>query len=135
MWELRSTDGQPITLTFESFDLDPDTSYDGYCFDHVQIYDGISTQRFCGDSIPGPFTSIGTTMRVYFETSTLRTSRGFLASVCCSVDVTTDDTGKRQETFHRLQITDYKILHFQTQHRAFIRHHLKATLRIIIVGI
>ena len=132
-WELRSTNGQYITLTFESFDLDPNTSNGGACYDYVKIYDGISTQRFCGDSIPGPITSVGTTMTVYFETSTLRTSKGFLASVCCSVDVITDDTGKRKDI--GFQITEYKILYFQTQHRAFIRHHLKATLRIIIVGI
>ena len=65
------------------------------CFDWVEIDDGNSTQRYCGTSIPGPFTSTGTNMTVKFRSDEGRTNTGFLAVVCCSVNVTTDvNTGK-----------------------------------------
>ena len=76
-------------LTFETFDI----YYS--CFDWVEVsYDSYS-QRYCGTSIPGPFTSTGTNMTVKFHSDVGRTGTGFLAVVCCSVNVTTDvNTGK-----------------------------------------
>ena len=60
------------------------------CHDWVEISDGNSSQRYCGTSVPGPFTSTGTNMTVKFHSDMGRTGTGFLAVVCCSVNVTTD---------------------------------------------
>ena len=60
------------------------------CHDWVEINDGNSSQRYCGTSVPGPFTSTGTNMTVKFHSDVGRTGTGFLAVVCCSVNVTTD---------------------------------------------
>ena len=59
--------------------------------DWVEINDGVSTQRYCGTSIPGPFTS-NSTITVKFSSDMGRTGTGFLAVVCCSVNVTSDVT-------------------------------------------
>ena len=120
-WQLQSTNGQPITLTFDSFDVSTcrespiDNVITDYCScDYVEIDDGSGPQRFCGPftglngtegqhyyngedgaigtSIPGPFTS-NTTITVRFSSnySPSPSSTGFLAVVCCSVNVTTTD--------------------------------------------
>ena len=111
-WELQSTNGQAITLTFDSLNIEVGL---GLCTDWVEINDGSSTKRYCGPyygnyyydngddleslgtSIPGPFTST-TTITVEFRSSDLSfwiydlyTKIGFLAVVCCSAHVTTTD--------------------------------------------
>ena len=49
-------------LTFETFDV-----YYYNCWDYVEVsYDSFS-QRYCGSSIPGPFTSTGSSMVVRFH--------------------------------------------------------------------
>ena len=85
-WELQSTNGQAITLTFDSFYIFTYDSWDGTCVDWVDIDDGSSIQRHCGVSIPGPFTSTGT-INVTLNTGSLFTASGFLATVCCSVRI------------------------------------------------
>ena len=59
--------------------------------DWVEINDGVSTHRYCGDSIPGPFTS-NSTITVEFRSDAGRAGTGFLAVVCCSVNVTSNVT-------------------------------------------
>ena len=59
--------------------------------DWVEINDGVSTQRYCGTSIPGPFTS-NSTITVKFKSDMGRSGTGFLAVVCCSVNVTSNVT-------------------------------------------
>ena len=54
----------------------------------MEIFYGNSSQTYCGDSIPGPFTNISTTMTVKFATDAIHTGSGFLAVVCCDVNVT-----------------------------------------------
>ena len=98
-WELQSTNGQAITLTFESFDTD-------YESQSVEVNDGTSTQEYwgpvlgnysngddenLGPSIPGPFTS-NATIKVKFSSGVWDSARGFLAVICCSVHVITDLT-------------------------------------------
>ena len=78
MWQLDSTNGQPLTITFESFDLES-----GY--DYIEIEIGSSTQRYYGSSLPGPIT--GTNILVRFRTDDIGTGLGFFASICCSVRV------------------------------------------------
>ena len=96
-WKLESTNGESFTLTFDSFDVE----YLGECkcCDYVKIRDEASTQKFCSDSggyyqdgtfigtsIIGPFT--GTTMTVTFYSDFIEPKGGFLATICCSVNVT-----------------------------------------------
>ena len=60
----------------------------------MEISHGSFSQKYCGTSIPGPFSSSGTTMTVSFSSSYLSVNgQGFLAVVCCSVNVTTNTTG------------------------------------------
>ena len=60
--------------------------------DYLEISDGSSSQRYCGTSTPAPLTTTNTiTVKLHlvdFDVSGM----GFLATVCCSVDVTTDDS-------------------------------------------
>ena len=67
--------------------------YSGTQHDYVEINDGSITERYNGSSIPGPFTSTGTGMVVRFHSSIHYSATGFLAIVCCSVDITSDRTG------------------------------------------
>ena len=93
IWQLESTNGQAINLTFVNFDIfGPDN--DNFCGDYVEVDNETSNQIFCGYSIPGPFTSSGTRIIVKFHTDDFVTERGFLAVVCCDVTVTTGLTGK-----------------------------------------
>ena len=62
-----------------------------WCFDWVEINDGTSTQRYC-DSTPGPMTGTNITVKLYTNPS--YTASGFLATVCCSVNIITDVTGE-----------------------------------------
>ena len=115
---MQSTNGQAITLTFDS--LDTEITF-AYCWeDWVEINDdsSTSTQRYCGPynattgysyadgvdgsyyngpapgasipvtSIPGPFTTTGAIM-VKFRSDIYGTTSGFLAVICCSARVTT----------------------------------------------
>ena len=80
------------------------------CYDWVEVNDGTSTQRYCGyttvatpscsyscsscdycGSTPGPVT--GTTITVKLYTSPIYTASGFLATVCCTANITTHVTG------------------------------------------
>ena len=73
-------------LTFETFDV-----YYYNCWDYVEVsYDSFS-QRYCGSTIPGPFTSTGT-IAVRINSNSRSTASGFLGVVCCSAHVTTDLT-------------------------------------------
>ena len=71
-WQLTARDGYRIMLTFETFDTES-----GY--DYVEVsYDSFS-QSYSGSSIPGPFTSTGTSMLVKFHTDGGTTRTGFSA--------------------------------------------------------
>ena len=63
-------------LTFETFDLES-----GGCqYDYVEVsYDSYS-QRYCGSTIPGPFTSTGSSMVVRFHSNGSQTRTGFSAA-------------------------------------------------------
>ena len=65
--------------------------YPGYHYDFVEIFLGNSSQTYCGDTIPGPFNNISTSMTVKFATNAIHSAgskSGFLAAVCCDVNVT-----------------------------------------------
>ena len=91
---MQSTNGQAFTLTFDSFDV----GWDSNCLqrDYVEVDDGkgfVWDQRYCGASIPGPFTSTDTiTVKFSSMIGTNRNANGFLAVVCCNAQVTTDLT-------------------------------------------
>ena len=56
--------------------------------DHLEISDGSSTQRYCGTSTPAPLTTTNTiTVKLHLVGGG---GKGFLATTCCSVAVTTD---------------------------------------------
>ena len=110
MWFLQSTDGEAITLNFESFDTEMHITS---CYDWVEINDGSTSQRYCGPSswdgnyyngdgdnlgpsFPGHFTKIATNVTIKFHSINLHygSRGGFLAVVCCSVMITTDVVGE-----------------------------------------
>ena len=66
--------------------------------DFVEINDGILSQKYCGSSIPEPTTSTGTDIVVKFSSGQGIGSTGFLAMVCCSVQVTTELTSGELST-------------------------------------
>ena len=76
---MSASAGEQITLTFEAFAIE----YHSRCaYDWVEVtYDDGSSQKYCGDSIPGPFTSFtGTSMTVKMHTDYSVTEAGFKAS-------------------------------------------------------
>ena len=62
--------------------------YPGFQYDFLEIFLGNSSQTYCGDTIPGPFPNISTTIKVKFATNGIYTGSGFLAAICCNVNVT-----------------------------------------------
>ena len=65
--------------------------------DYLEISDGSSTQRYCGTSTPAPLTTTNTiTVKfvLYWDGVVGNEGTGFLATVCCSVGVTTQVLGK-----------------------------------------
>ena len=64
--------------------------------DYLEISDGSSSQRYCGTSTPAPLTTTNTiTVKLHLVDHDDRRGTGFLATVCCSVGVTTDvNTGE-----------------------------------------
>ena len=74
-WQLEVQNGY-IQLVFVSFDIEGHSSC-GY--DWVEVSYGSYTEKFCGSSIPGPFTSIGPTMTVKMHTDRSETRTGFRA--------------------------------------------------------
>ena len=112
-WQLQSNNGEPFSLTFDTFDVgrgfnEDDDDGDGFIdcdFDYVYISGGTSSspqpknKKHCNHQwsnngptgpIPGPFT--GTKITVSFTGAGTRT--GFLAVVTGDVTVTTDVTGE-----------------------------------------
>ena len=67
-------------LTFTVFSLEPWRAGSvSTCYDYVEVsYAGYSDQ-FCGSSIPGPFTSTGSSMVVRFHSNHVYTRTGFSA--------------------------------------------------------
>ena len=81
-WQLQVPNGY-IQLVFASFDIEADSSC---TYDWVEVvsygshyYDGSYSQRFCGSSIPGPFTSDGRSMTVRMHTDSSVSGTGFRA--------------------------------------------------------
>ena len=69
--------------------------------DYLELSDGSSSQRYCGSSTPAPLTTTNTiTVKLHLVEEDGVSGAGFLATACCSVNVTTDvSTGEwRLET-------------------------------------
>ena len=66
-----------VHLSFLHFDVGAEDSTCRY--DHVEVSYGSYSEKFCGNSIPGPFTSTGPTMTVRMHTNWLTTYTGFRA--------------------------------------------------------
>ena len=72
-----------IQLTFQAFDIEDSSNCE---FDYVEIegHQNIgnrTVERFCGNSPPGPFYSVGTTMIVRIVTDSDVARKGFTATV------------------------------------------------------
>ena len=65
-----------IQLTFETFGLENSTNCE---YDFVEVSYNSYSEKFCGDSLPGPFVSAGTTMTVRLLTDESETGQGFKA--------------------------------------------------------
>ena len=58
--------------------------------DYLEISDGSSSQRYCGTSTPAPLTTTNTiTVKLHLYDDGV-SGAGFLATICCSVQVTAD---------------------------------------------
>ena len=67
-WRLEAPSGYFINLTFTSFDLEPEANTNttsGCAYDYVEIINGAASEKFCGSTIPGPFTSNSSTSPRY----------------------------------------------------------------------
>ena len=67
--------GHQTTLTFSSFDVE---QHPQCGWDYVEVSYGDFRQKFCGDSVPGPFTS-SHTITVKMHTDRSVTRPGFAA--------------------------------------------------------
>ena len=70
-WLITVPEGKKVELSFERFELDPQTAKYG-CGDYVQIHDGdsgdsITIDNFCGNVIPKPVRSSGRHMYIRFQ--------------------------------------------------------------------
>ena len=77
-WQLEasSSDGR-IQLTIINFDLEAHES--GACvYDYLEISYGSFSWKYCGDKVPQPFLSSGSSMRVKFHTDNIGAKTGFL---------------------------------------------------------
>ena len=80
-WRLQATgEGARIKLTFESFNLEAQAT-EACNYDYVEVsYETFGvTWKYCGTSLPGPFTSWGSSMKVRFHSDLLGAGTGFLA--------------------------------------------------------
>ena len=75
-WTLTSENGGNILLTFLSFDIEDAFSCN---FDWVEVTYGDYSERFCGNDLPGPFTSCGSSITVRFHSDGSDTGAGFRA--------------------------------------------------------
>ena len=108
-WQLLSNNGEPFSLSFDTFNVyyDWDDDNDGFpdCrWDYVYISGGTSSspqpinKKHCNHyfdatgPIPGPFTGID--MIVKFGSNAYTTRTGFFAVITGDVSVTTDVIGK-----------------------------------------
>ena len=77
-WQLEasSSDGR-IQLTIINLDLEAHES--GACvYDYLEIFFNSFSWKYCGDKIPPPFISSGTSMRVKFHSDNIGAKTGFL---------------------------------------------------------
>ena len=93
VWTLEAENGGSIQLTFESFDLekeecdyDYEYNYSTYeyteectCPDYVEVSHGSYSEQFCGDMVPEPITSSGSSMVIKFYSDSGETGTGFRA--------------------------------------------------------
>ena len=80
-WQLQATgEDARIKLTFESFNLEAQAT-EACNYDYVEVsYESHGvTWKYCGTSLPGPFTSWGPSMKVRFHSDLLGAGTGFLA--------------------------------------------------------
>ena len=76
-WQLRGSNGGDIRLTFQAFNLE--YCANDCCYDYIEISYESFSQRYCGTSVPGPFTS-SSTITVRFRTDGSVTKSGFSAT-------------------------------------------------------
>ncbi|CAL8142101.1 unnamed protein product [Orchesella dallaii] len=84
MWVIRGVSGQVVRLTWDTFNLESDSS----CrYDAVEIYDnsthlanGSLVGRFCGQNHPPIVTSTDTTLTIFFKSDRSMAYDGFMAS-------------------------------------------------------
>ncbi|XP_041372182.1 cubilin-like [Gigantopelta aegis] len=93
VWTITVSQGDTLTLTFTTFDLETGTTCS---YDFVEIRDGISPDsnslgRFCGRDNPAPVQSTGNQMYIVFSSDASITGVGFQAmwNVACGGTFTT----------------------------------------------
>ncbi|XP_043916230.1 cubilin-like [Protopterus annectens] len=81
-WLIKANGGSQIELQFDDFHLESST---GCIYDYVAVYDGNTTAasvlaHLCGDGVPAPVRSTGSTMYIKLRTDNSVSGGGFLAS-------------------------------------------------------
>ena len=134
---MQANHGQNISLTFENFSIERNWSGGTSCYDYVEIVYESFSRKYCGITthptttdpyIPGPFNTSHTTMTVKFHTDDHVTSTGFLAVICCSVNVSTNFVGecqvKKLDVFFYLILMYIRIIIYKHNRRTNnINHH------------
>ncbi|CAM4474958.1 unnamed protein product [Leuciscus chuanchicus] len=99
-WMIRVPDWEKVRLTFTAFDLVPES-----CGDFVDVYDDASDGaaqlgRFCGNKVPAPVLSSGSSMVVRFKSDSSGTAKGFSATytIASAPPITTTPTTTTKTT-------------------------------------
>ena len=85
-------------VSFQIYHVEHSIQFCGGCCDYVEVSYGGTSHQLCGQngfSVPDPIISTGTTMTLRFSSDSAIGHEGFLAVICCDVNVTTDVIGKQ----------------------------------------
>uniref|UniRef100_A0A8C0J8V6 Cubilin n=1 Tax=Chelonoidis abingdonii TaxID=106734 RepID=A0A8C0J8V6_CHEAB len=78
-WTIQTTTGNTLNYSFTSFDVEEESNCD---LDYLKLYDGPNAQSnlistFCGNTIPIPGNTTGTSLHVVFYSDGLASKQGF----------------------------------------------------------
>ena len=80
IWTITANEGEIITLTFNSFDVEHNPSQCGW--DYLSVWDGVEEDSLnlatlCGDTVPEPITSSSNSLYLLFVSDSIIARNGF----------------------------------------------------------
>ena len=133
-WTLTSENGANILLTFLSFDIEDDSSCD---YDWVEVTYGDYSERFCGNDLPGPFTSCGSSITIKFQSDGSVTEAGFRAEweeLTTSTPCSTNRDNPSSGTPDNLDLDQVEPSFIHTMHQLYHPYHVSINI-VIIAGV